>query len=302
MRYLICMLTVMALSSARAASEAPMAGAGAEGEIECSCQVTDVGEQFWNPDIQSLFTAIDRNQDGRLEAGEWMELRQKIDQGVDPAKPADPQLKASFNDKMALMLNGDRNKIIADCIKDFDKDKDGKLSDDERTSMLVSLVDQEQMLKRFDKNHDGTLSDTEREVAVTQPREGTVDKMISDADTNRDGTLGPAEGLNLLAIMGQNVKDNLSSFMDYFDADRDGQLSDKERESARVALTAAYQQQEKRMLDRFDANKDGKLDMKEREAALDGRQPEVRCVCIIKQKDVKPADMPADPVKKTSMK
>jgi Ca2+-binding EF-hand superfamily protein len=305
MRYIACLLAVLALWSVRAASEADPpkdSVIGADREIECSCQVTDVGEQFWNPAIMDLFNIVDKNHDGRLSAAEWMDLRHKIDEGAAPAAPAK---ELSFNEKMKLMLEGDGNKVIAGCIKDFDKDHDGKLNDEERTAMLVSLAEQERMLKKFDKNHDGLLSDEERRMAVLEPSEPAFDKMLADADLNHDGILGPGEGMAMLAMIGQKVKDNLSTFMDEFDADRDGKLSEKEMESARIALTTAYQQQEKRMLDRFDTNKDGKLDAKEREAMLDGQKPEVRCICVVKPKaeePMKPIDNAAKDEKKTSMK
>ena len=51
-------------------------------------------------------------------------------------------------------------------MKKFDKDGDGKLSDDERKAMHDAY-----MLKRFDKNGDGKLSDEEKATAETARKE-----------------------------------------------------------------------------------------------------------------------------------
>ncbi len=54
----------------------------------------------------------------------------------------------------------------AEMLKEFDKDGDGKLSDDERKAMHDAYI-----LKRFDKNGDGKLSDEEKATAETARKE-----------------------------------------------------------------------------------------------------------------------------------
>ena len=54
----------------------------------------------------------------------------------------------------------------AEMHKEFDKDGDGKLSDDERKAMHEAY-----MLKKFDKNGDGKLSDEEKATAEAARKE-----------------------------------------------------------------------------------------------------------------------------------
>ena len=66
-------------------------------------------------------------------------------------------------------------------LKEFDKDGDGKLSDEEKAAMKAARAEHKQeMLKKFDSDGDGKLSDPERE-AMRAAREGKGKDKAKDA-------------------------------------------------------------------------------------------------------------------------
>jgi Ca2+-binding EF-hand superfamily protein len=79
-------------------------------------------------------------------------------------------------------------------IKEFDKDGDGKLSDEERQAMRESMrarmeARKKEMLERFDADQDGKLSDAERENA----RKTIKAEMLEKYDKDGDGKLSKEE-------------------------------------------------------------------------------------------------------------
>ena len=104
---------------------------------------------------------------------------------------------------------GPRCPLRARILEKFDKDGDGKLSDEERAAAREAFrarlaAHKEEILKRFDKDGDGKLSDEER--AAT--RESLRNRLAAHWD----------------------------QILKRFDKDGDGKLSDEERAAAREAF------------------------------------------------------------------
>jgi hypothetical protein len=79
-------------------------------------------------------------------------------------------------------------------VKEFDKDGDGKLSAEERTTMRETIKARmeerrKQMLEKFDEDKDGELSPAEREKA----REARRAEMLEKFDKDGDGKLSAEE-------------------------------------------------------------------------------------------------------------
>ena len=79
-------------------------------------------------------------------------------------------------------------------VKEFDKDGDGKLSDDERTAMRESMKAkmaerQKEMLEKYDADKDGKLSKEEREKAMEERKA----EMLKKFDKDGDGKLSDEE-------------------------------------------------------------------------------------------------------------
>jgi hypothetical protein len=79
-------------------------------------------------------------------------------------------------------------------LKEFDKDGDGKLSEDERTAMREAMKAKmeerkKEMLAKYDADGDGTLSDDEKAKAMADRKA----EMLKKFDTDGDGVLNPEE-------------------------------------------------------------------------------------------------------------
>ncbi|MBK7534929.1 MAG: EF-hand domain-containing protein [Myxococcales bacterium] len=79
-------------------------------------------------------------------------------------------------------------------LKEFDRNRDGKLDDAERAEAHKAMqarraAAHQQMLTQFDSNRDGKLDDAEREKMMDQK----MTEHFQQLDTNRDGMLSPAE-------------------------------------------------------------------------------------------------------------
>ena len=82
----------------------------------------------------------------------------------------EPQKAANTNfpPRMAMPMR-------PDILKEFDKDGDGKLNDEERAAMMAEFQKRrandpqyQEMLKRFDKDGDGKLNDEERKAMMEE--------------------------------------------------------------------------------------------------------------------------------------
>jgi hypothetical protein len=84
-----------------------------------------------------------------------------------------------------------------EAIKEFDKDGDGKLSDEEAKAMREAMQArraeaQKKELEEFDKDKDGKLSDEERK-AAQEAREAKHKALVEKYDADKNGELSREE-------------------------------------------------------------------------------------------------------------
>lgn len=109
-----------------------------------------------------------------------------------------------------------REAMMKQMLEKFDADKDGKLSEEERTKARESMRAQggpggerfAEMIKKFDKDGDGKLNEEERTA------------LRAEMSANR-----PEGG-----------RPNMEEILKKFDKDGDGKLSDEERAAARASM------------------------------------------------------------------
>jgi Ca2+-binding EF-hand superfamily protein len=82
-------------------------------------------------------------------------------------------------------------------LKEFDKDGDGKLNDDERTAMREAMrarfeEARKKEIAEFDKDKDGKLNEEERK-AANEAREAKRKALVEKYDADKDGKLSREE-------------------------------------------------------------------------------------------------------------
>lgn len=160
----------------------------------------------------------------------------------------------------------------AEMIKEFDKDGDGKLSEDERTAMRTAFRERAEKAraereKEFDKDGDGKLNDEERKAMMDANRERMEQfrkEREKEFDKDGDGKLNDEERAAMMAarpgrggpgapggIPGAGFgagfgargpapdSPQFQEMIKRFDKDGDGKLSDEERRAMRDARRAA---------------------------------------------------------------
>jgi Ca2+-binding EF-hand superfamily protein len=83
-----------------------------------------------------------------------------------------------------------QRQVSPEMLKKFDKDSDGKLSDDERKAMREA--NQAEMLKKYDKDGDGKLNDEEKKVRDDEMA-AKMKALTEKYDANKDGKLDREE-------------------------------------------------------------------------------------------------------------
>jgi len=192
-------------------------------------------------------------------------------------------------------------------MKKYDKDGDGKLSDEERKAIGEGY--RKRAIEKYDKNGDGKLSDEERK-AMRRGRGGawqaaTERWRMQHFDLDADGVLSEAEEADQKEFQGQFVTMGKKMDVKFNDLNGDGKVSREERQSIgrewaksaipMMALAATYMDADgdgtvspaerdgfgkkiqtgmiKWMEDfgnEFDSDKNGRLDKKERTAFVAG--------------------------------
>lgn len=149
----------------------------------------------------------------------------------------------------------------------FDKDGDGKLSDEERRAMAEAM--RNEWRARMDKNGDGVIDEDERLDAMLASPRGR--RLMEDFDKNGDGMIDDLERQAIKDDMAAREAQREQQRVERWDADGDGVLSEAEL----AAEQAARQQQEQERADRFhemalefDADGDGELNADERAEAF----------------------------------
>jgi Ca2+-binding EF-hand superfamily protein len=156
-------------------------------------------------------------------------------------------VKAEDQKKPATPDFPPRTNMRAEAMKEFDKDGDGKLNDDERKAMMEARKAMGEKIrqareKEFDKDGDGKLNDEEQK-AMMDANKAMREKFMKEREKE-------------------------------FDKDGDGKLSDEERKDMMEKFkqrhpTAGPQFAE--MVKRFDKDGDGKLNEEERKAMMEAR-------------------------------
>ncbi len=113
----------------------------------------------------------------------------------------------SFGTALSLFAADDKEsqgKFLSreEMIKKFDKDGDGKLSEDEKDAAKAAM--EKQMLEKFDKDKDGKLSEEEKEAAKEARRAEMKKRMLEKFDKDKDGKLSDEEKAEMKKFMDEH--------------------------------------------------------------------------------------------------
>ncbi len=120
-----------------------------------------------------------------------------------------------------------------DMLKKYDKDGDGKLSEDEMKAMREAR--EKEMLEKYDADKDRKLNEEERKkMEAENPRRGggffqPSPEILKKYDKNGDGKLDDDERKAWR-------DDREKEMLEKYDADKDGKLSESERQTASAAM------------------------------------------------------------------
>lgn len=207
-----------------------------------------------------------------------------------PATSATMQTKVERAPEATPAMRGLRAEEI---LKQFDKNGDGRLDDDERALAHEAMLDQQEkrraakeaalntevdqsfrrrVLEQFDKNHDGKLDDAERAEARSYFEENGIGQnpavraeLLKRFDRNGDGRLDETERTEMQRFL-QNRPAKAGGplalreeILRRFDHNGDGRIDDAEwaelEPTLRARIEAAPLQ-----LRRYDKNGDGRID------------------------------------------
>jgi len=235
------------------------------------------GEGDRRPSREEVLERFDLDKDGELSEDERKAAREARMQRRGPAG-RQQEGKPHGEKRGKTPPNGERHKRH---LEKFDKDKDGKLSDEERRAARDEIAKgfgqrgdkmREHMLKKFDKDGDGKLSETERQEAHREMRrhKGIMSDRMTKAkkrfmkqfDTDGDGKTSKEEKVAAKKEIERRMAELKKELILKHDSDGDGKLSEEERRSA-------HEQEKQEMLDRFDSDKDGELNGEEKKAAFE---------------------------------
>jgi len=166
-------------------------------------------------------------------------------------------------------------------LRRFDANGDGRLSDEERATMVKAIreqADEQKFLGKYDLNRDGAISAEERDAAMQKIREEHRAELMERYDADRDGQLSEAERGAIQAERGAEFREAAERWrLRDFDTDGNGELNAEEKAEA-----DAFQKQLQDVGNSFrlkmaDGNGDGKVSDEERTAvAREWRQAGLR--------------------------
>jgi Ca2+-binding EF-hand superfamily protein len=152
----------------------------------------------------------------------------------------------------------------------FDKDKDGKLSAAEEAEFDKSIASGKEkiggLLTKFDADKDGKLDAEERKNAIETGMAQRLENWLEKFDKDNSGKLDAEESNALMADVRSSLEQRREQMWKQFDSDNDGKFNDMERGNALKALGDAFQKRHQEKLARFDADKDGKLSAEEQKS------------------------------------
>ena len=234
------------------------------------------GEGDRRPSRKDMLKRFDLDKDGQLSEDERKAAREARPQRGRPAgRPAEGKPNGERGNKPP---HGVRYKHY---LERFDKDKDGKLSEEERRIARDEISKgfgqrgnkmREHMLNKFDKDGDGRLSEEERQQAHKEMRrnQGVMSgrttkakkRFVEQFDTDGDGKISEAEKAVAKKVIQRRMAELKKKLILKYDTDGDGKLSEEERHNA-------HEQEKLEMLDSFDSDKDGELNGEEKKAAFE---------------------------------
>ena len=172
---------------------------------------------------QRLINRFDVNKDGKLDEQETEAMQKFIAERNKNGKPTPDRHPAARQRPQ----KAERDELL----KKYDKDQDGKLSDEERRAMREEMgrgahrkgeqqgrpqrPDREELLKKYDKDQDGKLSDEERRAMREEMGRGA----------HRKGEQ-----------QGRPQRPDREELLKKYDKDQDGKLSDEERRAMREEM------------------------------------------------------------------
>ncbi len=187
---------------------------------------------------------------------------------------------------------GDRADVRKQILEKFDKDGDGKLSDEEKAAARKAFANRGDQARPAG----GQLADRFKEIVAKYDKDG-------DGKLNEAERTAAREELSKLRGAGDAAVPNRQELMKKFDKNGDGKLDDEERAALRKELAqrgglggAALNREE--VMKKFDKNGNGKIDEDEREALrkfITEQRGQDRPV------DGKPADRPANRVSREQL-
>lgn len=115
------------------------------------------------PSVDEVFTKVDTNQDGAIDATEDAAAMQQMEKGHGPGGPrgaGGPPPPPP-----------DAGKLTEELFKSVDSDEDGSISEDELTTALsqndqTSSVDAKELFKLLDADEDGSITESELKSAL----------------------------------------------------------------------------------------------------------------------------------------
>ena len=161
----------------------------------------------------------------------------------------------------------DRSKWRGKLLKQYDKNEDGKLDDEERKAMRKAWGKKwkhrkgewNKIRKQYDKDGDGKLNHDERNalrkaMAEKWRKHGKFDlagRLMARMDEDKDGKISADE-----------VHEKFRRYFKNVDADADGTVNKKEiNQAVKKAKIKFISHVQNRVFDKIDRNDDGKLDI-----------------------------------------
>ena len=112
------------------------------------------------PSVDEVFTKVDKNQDGAIDATEDAAAMQQMQPGRGPRGAGGPPPPPP-----------DAGKLTEELFKSVDSDEDGSISEDELTTALsenqqTSSLDASELFKLLDADEDGSITEAELKSAL----------------------------------------------------------------------------------------------------------------------------------------
>lgn len=115
------------------------------------------------PSVDEVFTKVDTNQDGAIDATEDAAAMQQMEKSPGAGGPRGPGGRPPGPP--------DAGKLTEDLFKSVDSDEDGSISEDELTTALAaneqtSSLDAKELFKLLDSDEDGSVTEAELKSAL----------------------------------------------------------------------------------------------------------------------------------------